>query len=301
MNQAPGQLPTGLKPLDRRLNLYSPQIAETRLQGQVEAAQFLEGTPAQVIAPVADFRIEPSPASGLDCQLRRGATLRVFDEREGWCWVKSDADGYVGWTPASAIRPGVVEPTHMISASRTFTYPGPDMKLPPMEALSMGSRVTVVGEAVTRGTPFLMLDDGSAVIARHLRLISETDADPVEVGRRLLATPYLWGGSSAFGIDCSGFVQLCFAMCGRSVMRDSDMLAATLGEPIDPGNGFDNLRRGDLIFWRGHVALVEGDGMLLHANGYTMDVRSEPLLPAIERIATLFERPIGCRRPLTRL
>jgi len=184
-----------------------------------------------------------------------------------------------------------------VHVPRTFAYAGPDLKLPAYRALSMGSAVCVTGEAETRATPYAILDTGEALFARHLRPVGEHDADYVAVARKFLATPYLWAGATGFGLDCSGIIQLAMRMCGRTILRDSDMQAATLGEEIDPGADLAGLRRGDLVFWRGHVGMVEGDGNLLHANGYTMDVTSEPLDQAIRRIEKLFEKPIGYRRP----
>ena len=121
--------------------------------------------------------------------------------------------------------------------------------------------------------------------------------DYVGVAEQLLSTPYLWGGASAFGIDCSGFVQLSMRMTGRSAPRDSDMQAAHLGEPLDPGKDFAGLRRGDLVFWKGHIAIMLDGRNIIHANGHTMMVSREPLAEAVERIAYLYGGPTGFRRP----
>ncbi len=223
----------------------------------------------RIVAAFADLRAEPSADCPLDHQLVCGDTAAALEELEGWVLVQADYDA----------------------------YPGPDLKLPIRRALSMGSAVTVIGETETRGSVYALLDTGEALFARHLRLVGEHDADYVAVGSKLIGTPYLWGGSTGFGVDCSGFVQLAMRMCGRAVLRDSDMQGATIGREIDPGSDLAGLKRGDLVFWRGHVGIVEGDGNLLHASGHSMDVTSERLEDAISRIERFFERPIGYRRP----
>lgn len=270
-----------LDPNDRRLNTGRATVLRQ----------------AHVVAPLCDLRRDPRPDCGVDTQLLCGSPVRVFEEDNGWALVQADDDGYVGWTSAAALHGSPFAPTHVVGAPRTFVYPGPDLRFPALRSLSMGSRLEISGEAVTRGTRYLLTPGGEALVANHLRAIGEHEKDYVEVARRLLGSPYLWGGNSAFGIDCSGLVQLAMQMCGHKVLRDSDMQAASLGTEIDPGPNYDALRRGDLVFWRGHVAMVEGDGHILHASGHSMLVTSEPLMSAIARIASLYEQPIGFRRP----
>lgn len=285
--------------LDRRLNAFRPDLAETALEGQVEAERFTEGEQAHVVVPVLDIRPRPDLSAGIDSQVLFGETLRVLDREEGWAWVKCDADSYVGYVSDTSLASGPGAPTHIVVSQRSFLYPGPDLKFPATSALSMGSRLAVVGDAVTRDTRYLVLESGEAVIASHCRPLDVApETDPVAIAAQFLETPYLWGGRSGFGIDCSGLVQMAFAMTGREAPRDSDMQAKGLGSAIDPDR--DGLRRGDLVFWKGHVGFVEDDGhTLLHASGGTMTVTREPLAGAIARIAALYGPPTGYRRVLS--
>lgn len=282
--------------LDHRSHAYRPDLADVRLKGQVTAQRYTEGTPGEVIVPLADIRPRPDADCSIDTQVLLGEALTVFDISSGWAWVQSAADGYVGYVREEAIREGASEATHVVSVPRSFVYPGADLRFPHLQTLSMGSRVRIVGEAETRGTPYALLEDGSAIIDTHLRRVDETAAeDAVAVAARFIDTPYLWGGRTGFGIDCSGLVQLALAMTGQSAPRDSDQQAAGLGSVIDAES--DGLQRGDLVFWKGHVGFLEDPDTLLHASGGTMYVTREPLQAAIDRIAGLYGQPTGYRRP----
>lgn len=282
--------------LDHRLFAYRPDLAEEALKGKVEAKRFVPGEPAHVIEPVIDIRPRPDLSAIIDSQALYGETLRVLDRRDGWAWIKCDRDDYVGYVYEEALELGVGKATHEVAVPRTFLYPGPDLKFPFSVALSIGSRLNIVGDAVTRDTRYLLLDSGEAVIASHCRpLDAERPADPVAVAASFMETPYLWGGRSGFGLDCSGLVQISFAMTGYSAPRDSDMQAERLGTAIDPEK--EGLQRADLVFWKGHVGFIEDDGKtLLHASGGTMTVTREPLAAAIARIANLYGQPTGYRR-----
>ena len=279
--------------LDRRLHAFRPDLAEKSLEGRVEALRFVAGEPARIGLPRAALRPKPDGTAGIDTELLLGEPVTVLERKGGWAWVKAGIDAYVGYLPETALAAVPAAPTHWITAPRTFLYPEPDMKRPPVEALSMGSRIMATGEAETRGTPYLLTDRG-AVIARHAAPVDvAVTGDYVAVAARFLETPYLWGGRSGFGLDCSGLVQLSMMMAGRAAMRDSDMQMASLGAEI----GGDALRRGDLVFWKGHVAIMEDAETMIHANGYTMSVARETLAGAVGRIAPLYGRPILYRRP----
>jgi len=156
----------------------------------------------------------------------------------------------------------------------------------------------VTGNEETRGTHYAELENGRFVIAKHLRSIDAHSSDFVAVASTLIHTPYLWGGNTGFGLDCAGLIQLSMMMCGRAVLADSDMQAETIGAPVNTDNRiYDNLQRGDLVFWKGHAGIMEDDRILLHASGHTMNVAREQLLEAVERIAYLYDYPTIVRRP----
>ncbi|KKX31688.1 NlpC/P60 family protein [Rhizobium sp. LC145] len=279
------------KTLDRRLHAFRPDLADETLRGSIEAANFVRGEPARIAVPVTALRPAPDLARGIDTELLLGETVRVFDRAGGWAWLQADEDGYVGYLPETHLGEPE-EPTHRIAVPRTFLYPEPELRKPPVAALSMGSRVTVTGEAETRGTRYFVLADGSAVIAGHCLPIGETLGDDyVSVASRFIETPYLWGGRSGFGLDCSSLVQLSLMMVGRPAPRDSDMQAA-FGTAI----AREELRRGDLVFWKGHVGIMEDAETLLHANGHTMSVARENFEAAVRRIGWLYDMPNGYRR-----
>lgn len=283
--------------LDRRLNAFRPDLADARLQGRVEAARFVAGRAAQVALPMLDVRSAPSGDAGLDTQLLFGDAVTVFDEKDGFAFAQAVRDSYVGYVPASGLRAPGPAATHVVAVPRTFVYAEADMKRPATAALSLGSRLTIIGEAETRGTLYALLEGGGAVVSSHVSPANQTADDYVAIAETLERTPYLWGGASGFGIDCSGLVQLCLRMAGRACPRDTDMQAAALGDPLAVGADLAGLRRGDLVFWKGHVAIMLDAATIIHASGHAMMVVREGLAEAVERIARLYGRPVGFRRP----
>ncbi|RUV13806.1 MULTISPECIES: NlpC/P60 family protein [unclassified Mesorhizobium] len=282
---------------DARLHAFRSDLADARLKGEVAADRFVAGRPARIAATVADVRKAPHPDAGINTQLLFGDDVLVFEDAEGWAWIQAERDGYVGYVADTVLGARSQAPTHVVSVPRTFLYPGPDLRFPPSGQLSMGSAVTVTGAAETRGTHYALLPSGEAVISGHIRPVAEAAPDYVAVAEMFLGTPYLWGGASGFGIDCSGLVQLAMHMAGRQVLRDSDMQAATIGEALEPGPNFAGLRRGDLVFWKGHVAIMTDPETMIHANGHTMLVSREGFREAVARIGYLYGGPTGFRRP----
>ncbi len=266
--------------LDRRITPFRPDLAASRLIGQVEARVFVDPEPARLVAASAPLRREPRPDAPLDTEALMGERVDVYERHEGWAWVQLAGDGYVGYLPDDALRQDASEPSHRVCALRTFVYPGPSMKLPPLEALSLGAQVGVAGET----GDFLVLADGGHVFAGHLLPQGRFELDFVAVAERFLHIPYLWGGKTSLGLDCSGLTQLALAAAGIPSPRDSDMLEAALGESVPFEESLAGLKRGDLVFWKGHVGVLTDPNTLLHATAYTMRVMAEPLREARDRI-----------------
>ncbi|WP_136657762.1 NlpC/P60 family protein [Nitratireductor sp. XY-223] len=283
--------------LDSRLNAYRSDLADIALKDRVSATNYVAGERRIVTKPVLNMRDLPDDGSSIGTQALMGEAVTLFEERDGRGWVQLETDGYVGYVDTGGLGPPGAEPTHIVTVPRTFLYRAADLRSPVRTVCSIGNRLAVTGSETTRGTEYLLLDGGGAVIAAHVAPLPYRADDYVGIAAMFLNTPYLWGGRSGFGVDCSGLVQLAMAMCGTSAPRDTDMQEAGLGEPVDAGTDYAGLRRGDLVFWKGHVAVVEGGGTVLHASGHAMQVVREPLTQAIDRIGRLFGPPTTTRRP----
>jgi cell wall-associated NlpC family hydrolase len=265
---------------DRRLTPARADLAAEHLRGVVDAPRYVKGEAKRVIAASAPLRRFPQADAPLETEALHGESVRVYDEGEGWAWVQLDRDSYVGYLPAAALA-APSEPTHRVAALRTHAYPGPGIKLAPRMALSLGARLMIVGHE----GDFAVSADGLHVWARHLAECGWREPDYVAVAERFLETPYLWGGRTSEGIDCSGLVQTALAAAGIASPRDSDLQEAGLGEPVAVDDLRTPLARGDLVFWKGHVGIMRDAATLLHANGFHMKVVSEPLTQARDRIA----------------
>jgi cell wall-associated NlpC family hydrolase len=275
--------------LDPRLHPFRPEIAADYLRGQVEAARFVRGKLHEVIEPFADLRRAPSHEARLDTQALMGERVTVYETtEEGWAWGQLDGDGYVGWLSANALAAPGPAPTHKVSALRTLAFPAPDIKMPPLAGLPLGARVAIVRQDAR----FAVTAAGWHIPFAHLAPVDAKASDFVAVTEKFLGTPYLWGGKTSLGLDCSGLMQVALQAAGIACPRDSDLQEQALGARL----AFSDLRRGDLIFWKGHVAIARDGDTLIHANAFHMAVAIEPMAEAIARIKAAGSEVTSVRR-----
>lgn len=269
---------------DPRLTLIRNGVASAALEGIIPAERYVETTAWHCMVPAAAIRkTVESDSEQLD-QLVFGEVFDVLETDGAFAFGQARRDGYVGYVYRAALAAGVVEPTHWVRALRTYAFTKPDIKSAPVGLYTLNSLVKIkqvegrFGRA--EGTGWLTLD--------HLSPVGETLADPVAVAESFREAPYQWGGRESAGLDCSGLVQQALYAAGLASLRDTDMQASG-GQAVTQGE----LRRGDLVFWKGHVAVMVDETRMLHANAFHMAVREEPLGEAVARIGA----PTAYRRP----
>lgn len=277
MNNTPLNIPT-LR-LDPRRHAYRDNLAAAGLRSIIPAPRYAEPLAMQVKTATAPLRRAPDARLGYETELVAGEIFDVYDRADGFAWGQARRDGYVGYCPEEALGPLLPPATHRVADLRAFLYPSASMKATPRGFLPYGAEIAVFGEeAGYAETPL------GFVFAKHLRPLAERPVDPVAEAERFLGIPYLWGGKSSLGLDCSGLVQTVCSACGMDAPRDSDMQETELGSPLAMPNDPASLPRGALLFWPDHVALSQGGGRMIHATAFFMGVVSEEIAPALHRI-----------------
>jgi cell wall-associated NlpC family hydrolase len=277
---------------DPRLTPARPDLAAKYLEGKVKATRFVAGEEFEIIDAIAPMRRNPSSDAELATQALKGERVTIYDRNgEGWAWGQLDTDGYVGWLPDRALAKSLAPPTHKVTALLTFAFPGPSIKLPPTATLPLGAKLAVRGD----DGAFAVTHESWYVPRQHLGALDVNENDFVAVAERFAGAPYLWGGKTILGIDCSGLVQIALNAAGIGCPRDSDMQEETLGRAL-PESESKKLQRGDLIFWEGHVAIVRDAETIVHANAHHMSTAVENTRDAIARIKAAGSEVISIRR-----
>lgn len=292
---------------DARLTPANGRVAHAALQGQVAAERFTEGERRRVAWVVAPLHRAPGVLQPLERQLVLHEVFQVLEERGGWSFGFAARDGFVGYLPSDALGPDTEAMTHVVCARQSYLASSPDLRVPDeVEPISFGTELSVsatheagrwgeVGRLRSEPHPFKTCTTAFVPMA-HLRALDRPESDPVAVAERFLGTPYRWGGNSGFGIDCSGLVQAALMACHIPCPGDSDLQEATLGEALADGVPS---RRGDLIFWPGHVAMCLDEVRIIHATAAFMQVVIEEREAAIARIEAAGEGPLTSRRRIS--
>ncbi|MCS3453253.1 MULTISPECIES: C40 family peptidase [Bradyrhizobium] len=277
---------------DPRLTPARDDLAAKYLEGKVKAARFVEGEAFEVFDAIAPLRQAPASDAEQMTQALRGERITVYDRNgEGWAWGQLADDGYVGWIPEAALTTPGAAPTHKVAALRTLAFPGPSIKLPPVEALAMGTKLAIIRE----DGAFALTREGWHLPRQHLAPLDTMAGDFVAIAEQFVGTPYLWGGKSSLGIDCSGLVQIALTAAGTGCPRDSDMQQEGLGGELTAVES-KQLQRGDLIFWKGHVAIVRDATTIVHANAHHMTTALENTHAAIARIKAAGSEVLAIKR-----
>jgi cell wall-associated NlpC family hydrolase len=283
--------------LDRRRHAYRDDLAAQHLHDRVTAQRYVPGTRGQVIHSATQLRDRPDLKAGWTTEALFGEIVTIYERKDGWAWVQLERDDYVGYVHEGALSDQVREPTHMVRAIGTFLYPEPDIKSPPWMHLSITASLAIAEE----GPTFCRLADGRHVPTRHIIDRTRFAADFVAIAERFVGIPYAWGGKTRLGVDCSGLVQVAMQAAGQVCPRDSDMQQAEIGDAVTINEHLDDLQRGDLVFWKGHVGIMTDAFLLLHANAHHMAVVLEPLKTAVDRIGRAGSPITAIRRPIRKV
>ena len=260
---------------DKRITPARPDLAAAHLKGKVEAARFVEGEKFSVTHGRASLRAAPSDDAPQDSELLFGESVVQYERKDGWAWVQAKNDHYVGYARADALGDAMAA-SFRVTALVTPVFSAPGVKAPLRDVLPLNAEIPVLA----RDGDYIAIALKRFVHYRHLAPLSEHAADFVSVAERFLGAPYVWGGKTVAGLDCSGLIQTALQAAGIAAPRDTDMMEKALGIPVSR----DDITRGDLVFWKGHMGVMLDKTRLLHANAFHMEVFVEDLDQAIARI-----------------
>jgi cell wall-associated NlpC family hydrolase len=278
---------------DPRLTPARDDLAADFLRGAVVAPNYAKGITKCVTAPLAPLHTAPDAASGRATELLMGEGFIVYEEQNGWAWGQAILDDYVGYVPAQALGVTEAPVTHKVAVLRTFLYAEPDLKSQMLGTLSLGA-LCATGDIVDQ---FTQVESGAWVFTDHLKTVADLEGDYLTTAIRFIGVPYLWGGRTSLGVDCSGLLQLALQAAGVGAPRDTDMQALALGREVEPNPAL--MERGDLVFFPGHVGIMVDQGTLIHANAWDMMVSPHPLRFVVAEIAKKHDSPITCVKRLT--
>jgi cell wall-associated NlpC family hydrolase len=278
--------------LDPRLHPYRDDIAAIKLKGLVKAQRFVEPTQYQVTGGVASLRKIGAEDGEQFSQALHGETIDIYEEMGGFGWGQMRSDGYVGWFDMVALSSPVLQVTRKVSTLRTYAYSSPSAKAPPHFLLSLGARVC---ETADHENGFVFCERAGWVYDAHLSDLADFAKDPVSVAEQFLEAPYQWGGVESLGLDCSGLIQTAYRACGIGVPRDSYM-QRTIGTEVEITPDFSGLKRGDIICWDQHVAMMVSASDIIHANAFHLKVAREKLVDAIPRVSAKYGPILSIRR-----
>ena len=277
---------------DPREYAYKAGLAADYMRGLIGSQKFVVGKMFQVKINVASLKKSPDQSSEQVSELLFGEEIIIYEIVNAWAWGQSQTDGYVGYVSMDHISSKVQENTHEVTALRAFVYRQPDIKAPTITCLSMSSQLSITH---SKGL-FAHIENLGWIFEKSIRALGGIESDFVSVAQKFTGTPYLWGGRSSFGIDCSGLVQLSLRGVGVLCPRDTDQQASSVGSPIN--DEITKLLRGDLIYMNGHVAIMVDPNTILHANAFHMSVEHESLDGFLSRLKQDNIHNVQARRPL---
>jgi hypothetical protein len=257
---------------DKRVTPVRADLAAAHLKGAVDAPRFADGEMFSIGVGRASLRVNPSDDAAQDSELLFGEVFTVYDRTKGWAWGQAANDLYVGYVRENALT-APFQVQAKVSALLAPVFSAADLKTPVRDLLPMNAAVAVTN----RDGDYVRIGEGQFLHQRHL---GPVEKDFVSVAERFLGAPYVWGGKTAAGLDCSGLIQTALQATGKAAPRDTDMMEKALGEPVP----LSDIRRGDLVFWKGHMGVMLDETCLLHANAFHMLAAIEPLAEAIARI-----------------